>query len=114
MIDRSKFREQFKYYDSELIVEVIDVFINELPKRLSDLQSDVENKDFSRLMQNAHSFKGLVGTFLATEPYEISGVIEEMAKKQDETGLPGLFSRLHSASQELAKDLLEIRTEYSP
>jgi two-component system sensor histidine kinase/response regulator len=113
MIDRAEFREQFKYYDRELIVEVIDVFINELPKRLSDLQSDVEKNDFTRLVQNAHSFKGLVGTFLAAEPYEISGALEELAKKQDGTGLPALFSRLHSTSQDLARDLLEIRAEYS-
>ncbi len=113
MIDRSNFREQFQYYDRELVVEVIDVFLKELPQRLADLRADTGLRDLGKLVQDAHSLKGMAGTFLATEAYEICGRLEEKAKKQDTGDIPELLSQLESVCSQVAADLTEIRAEYS-
>ena len=38
MIDKLRFQENFKFFDNEIIVEVIDMFITEFPERMKEIR----------------------------------------------------------------------------
>ena len=112
MIDRKRFNESFQYFDNDVIIEVIDVFLNEFEERLNKLHTAITENDLPEIIFQAHSFKGVFGTFCAAEPFELSSKIEELAKNNISAGLPELFTRLHTATFELAKELREIKNEF--
>jgi len=111
MIDRTRFNEAFQYYDKEVIIEVIGLFITDYPQRLADLRRSIDENDLYSMVLQAHSLKGLAGTFVASVPQEIAGTMEEMGKRTETAGLSELCSRLESALHELAGDLKVIREE---
>lgn len=112
MIDRTRFNEAFQYYDKEVVIEVIGLFITDYPQRLADLRKSINEKDLYSMVLQAHSLKGLAGTFVAPVPQEIAGTMEEMGKRNETAGLNELFSRLESALHELAEELKVIREEF--
>ena len=82
MIDWDKFNEYLKFYDDALILEVINMFIHDLPENISTLKEKVEEKDFCKVDIIAHSLKSNFATFGATEPQELALKLEMMGKKK--------------------------------
>lgn len=64
VIDWEQFNDNFQYYDKEIIKEVIDIFVSEYDSRISNLQKDIEEKDYTNLAFHAHSFKGVIGNYI--------------------------------------------------
>jgi HPt (histidine-containing phosphotransfer) domain-containing protein len=109
MIDRVKFEENFRYFDKQMIAEVIELFINEQPLRFENLQKNIAEKDYEGLAFNLHSLKSVLSNFMAPVPFELAKSLEEMAKSSTEKGLPELFSELRIATQDMVRELDEIR-----
>ena len=114
MIDREQFREQFQYYDEDVIVEVIGLFLSDYVARLGALRESLVNGDLETMVLQAHSLKGLAGTFAAPGPQAMAGELEEMGKRGQTEGLDDLFLRLESSMHELARDLETIRAGMAP
>ncbi len=114
MIDREQFNEQFQYYDEDVIVEVIGLFLSDYGERLSKLQESIAHVDTETMILQAHSLKGLAGTFAAPGPQALAGEIEEKGKRGDTEGLDGLFLQLKASMEELARDLEMIRAGIVP
>jgi len=111
MIDRKKFNENFQYFDKEIIVEIIDIFLSEYDERYQKIESNVREKDFVQLKFNAHSLKGVIANFMDPVTIEYSRRLDEMAKEKEEVGLQKLFDNLLTSSQELLEELKSIRKE---
>ena len=111
IIDRQKFDDTFRYFDKEVVLEIITIFEKELPERLEKLQKNIREKDYPALIFNAHSLKSVVGTFMATEPLQLAKKFEELAMQHDDKGLPEAFDNLKASSELLLRDLTEIRRE---
>jgi HPt (histidine-containing phosphotransfer) domain-containing protein len=112
MIDRKKFDDTFQYFDKEVILNIIDIFEKELPERFEKIQKNIREKDFNALAFNSHSLKSVAGTFMATEPSRLAKKMEELAIRGDEKGLSEVFENLKSATEELLRELTEIRREF--
>ena len=111
MIDRQKFNDVFQYFDKDVILNIIDVFEKELPERLKQIQKNIRENDFDTLAFNAHSLKGVTGTFLASGPAGLALEMENLAIRKTGEALPEVYLELESASLELLKELTEIRKE---
>lgn len=111
MIDRVKFNENFQYFDNEIIVEIIDIFISEYDERYRNLKKNIDEKDFTQLKFNAHSLKGVIANFMDPVTIEQSRSLDEMAKKNIEAGLKDLFNELEKSSFNLLQELKAIKKE---
>jgi HPt (histidine-containing phosphotransfer) domain-containing protein len=111
MIDRVRFNENFQHFDSEIIVEIIDIFISEYDERFQNLRANVESRDFARLKFNAHSLKGVIANFMDPVTIEQSRTLDEMAKHQKAEGLDELYGELEKNSLLLLGQLKDIRKE---
>lgn len=111
MIDRAKFNENFQYFDNEIVVEIIDIFISEYDDRFRNLKKNIDEKDFTQLKFNAHSLKGVIANFMDPVSIEQSRMLDEMAKNKTEDGLSELFNHLEKSASNLLQELKTIKKE---
>lgn len=131
MIDRKKLQENFEYFDKEMVLEIIDIFINEYPDRIAKIKSDIAEKDLVALKFDAHSIKGVVANFqrdgevtlLAAELEEQAGRAVDRETRTlmnlPETELAKIhldisrtFPRFLSSVEAFYNDLINIRKLY--
>lgn len=111
MIDRIKLKENFQYFDKEIIIEIIDIFESEYQERFTNLEKNLMEKDFIQLKFNAHSLKGVVANFMDPETIELSRKLDEMAKNKEETGLQEIYTRLKTSCDSLLEELIQMRKD---
>ena len=111
MINRAKFKENFKDYDNGVVVLVMDIFLGEYEERLESLQKCINELDFETLHIKAHSLKGVVA-YMSPELSEISRVLEFKGREKDSSGLQNTFDNLKTGILDLVVDLRELRSEY--
>jgi HPt (histidine-containing phosphotransfer) domain-containing protein len=72
--------------DRKLLTELVALFVEAWPQRLSDLRAAVERGDSDALERAAHAAKGSVGTFATRGAFESARRLEEMGRAGDMTG----------------------------
>ena len=112
IINKEKFQENFKYFDKEIIVEIIDMFIDEFPERMSAIKKNIDESDMSSLKFNSHSIKGVIANFMAEIPQSYAKDLEHKANLNDLTGLNDLYNKLYDSTSELIDNLQEIKHIY--
>jgi signal transduction histidine kinase/CheY-like chemotaxis protein/HPt (histidine-containing phosphotransfer) domain-containing protein len=68
--------------EEELLISVLEMFLDEVPGYLNSLQSSAEAGDLATLAQTAHTLKGLFATFCAEEATGLALTLEQQAKQQ--------------------------------
>ncbi len=111
MIDRQKFNDTFQYFDKETILNIIELFETGFPERFEKIQRNILENDFDSLAFNVHSLKGLIASFMAAVPLELAKTMEELALSKTDQGLPELYEKLQSSTEELLNELRVIRQE---
>jgi HPt (histidine-containing phosphotransfer) domain-containing protein len=112
MIDKDKFDENFRYYDNEVIVQVMDIFLGDYARDLQILQKSITERDFTTLNRKAHSLKGVVG-YMSLSLSELCYELERKGYDKSEEGLVPLYLQLENDIMELVEDLKVLRKEYS-
>ncbi|MCF8228758.1 MAG: Hpt domain-containing protein [Bacteroidales bacterium] len=112
VIEKEEFRQNFKPFDKEIVVEIIDIFIQEWPDRQKEIQKNIEEGDFESLRFNAHSLKGVVANFIADEPKTLAKQLEDNAKEKIDDDNLAKFQELTKLINELIEELKEIKEEY--
>ncbi|MCX6245232.1 MAG: Hpt domain-containing protein [Bacteroidetes bacterium] len=110
MINRVDFQEAFSYYDKEVVIEIIDLFLETYKPLLNKLQKAISAGDPENVIMHAHSIKGLAGTFTAPAPHVIAASLEEKAHNRKMSEIPALYSELKPLIEEMAADLEDIRS----
>ena len=113
MIDRGKFKENFVYLDKEVVIEIIDIFLDEYEGRLIKIQNNISVQDFAGLKFDAHSLKGVIANFMDPPTIELSRSLDEKAKHEDSTGLQELFNDLKSATESLVVELHDLKNDFT-
>jgi HPt (histidine-containing phosphotransfer) domain-containing protein len=113
MIDRIKFKENFQYFDKDIIIEIIDIFESEYEERFTKIEKNILEKDFVQLKFNAHSLKGVIANFMDPVTIDLSRTLDEVAKTKEGTGLQELFTQLKSSCDSLLEELRQIRKEFT-
>lgn len=113
MIDRARFNENFQYFDKEIVVEIIDIFISEFDERFANLHDNVRCRDFDKLKFNAHSIKGVIANFMDPPTIELSKRLDEMAKNKIENGLEKTVVDFEASAKLLLEELKKMKKDLS-
>jgi len=111
IIDWEQFNENFQYYDKETIGLVIENFLEESDDRMYKMEKNIIDRDFENLSFNAHSFKSVIGNFMAPKPYDVCRNLEELAKQKAETDLHVIFTELKTLTNGLKSELVDYQTK---
>ena len=71
----------------QFIVEIIDVFLGDLSKRVHVIGTQTSNRDFAGIKATAHAIKGSCGHFGAMRLIDLLLTIEELAGRAETDGL---------------------------
>jgi HPt (histidine-containing phosphotransfer) domain-containing protein len=113
MIDHVRFNENFQYFDKEIIIEIIDIFISEFDMRFSNLNENVAARDFDKLKFNAHGIKGVIANFMDPDTIELSKRLDEMAKNRIENGLEKTLADFENSAKLLLEELKQMKEKLS-
>ena len=113
MIDWDKFNEYLQGYDNALILEIIDMFINDYPEKITTLQKTIDAKDFPGLDIIAHTIKANCATFGDAESRDLALKLELMGKNKVDDDMNGVFEQLVSAGDELISELKKYKKIHS-
>jgi CheY-like chemotaxis protein/HPt (histidine-containing phosphotransfer) domain-containing protein len=91
-----------------LLAEVIDVFLEDAPRLMADIDRSVAAKDPAGLAAAAHTLKGTVGLFSGIGAYEIATKLTHAARRGELPG-NGLKEQLDHDVRFLVKQLEELR-----
>jgi PAS domain S-box-containing protein len=91
--------------DFELLQEVVGLFLDDYPRALEKIRSAVAANDASGVEHNAHSLKGSVSTFGATDVFESALALEKQGRSGNLSGALDGVSKLEKALQALRPEL---------
>ena len=63
MINIETFKERFSYFDKEVVVEIIDIFIEEYDDRIKNITQYIEDQNLDEFRKAIHAFKGVMSNF---------------------------------------------------
>jgi len=112
IIDREQFRENFEFFDKEIVLDIINMFIDEYPERMQKIQKNIEDKNFDDLKFNAHSLKGVVSNFVAEEAKATAKKLEDKGANKDDTELDELYNKLSQVVGQVVEELKELKKEF--
>src|SRR6267142_3988047 len=67
--------------DTELLVKIIEVFLDDSPKLLSRIREALKREDLKLLEQPAHTLKGSTGNFCAPVAYAAALKLEKIGRE---------------------------------
>lgn len=111
MINRENFNETFKYISNDVVVQIIDLFIEVHDEDLKSIERCILDKDFINLNFHAHHLKGSMANFMDPEATELIIKLEEMGLNSSEEGLTETFAELQTAVKALVQELHAKRIE---
>jgi HPt (histidine-containing phosphotransfer) domain-containing protein len=97
--------------DTELLREVITLFLEDCPKMLAALRSGVDARDRKSLGSAAHALKGSVSNFGAASAYQAAQKLEKMARQEDWNLLIEISANLERELTRVTTALEQIRKE---
>jgi two-component system sensor histidine kinase/response regulator len=87
--------------DAELVREVVQVFVDDCPQRLTAIRTAIDQSDARALESAAHAFKGAVSSLAAHRAVELTRALELAGKNGAMTDALPLWRRLESVVGEL-------------
>jgi len=89
--------------DEKLMRDVTQLFLTELPKRLTDIESAVGDGDAERLRVTAHALKGMAGSLSAGAVMEIASELETFGRNQTLDAAGEALRRLETEARQLVR-----------
>ncbi|ATH07456.1 hypothetical protein BIY24_05715 [Halobacteriovorax marinus] len=92
--------------DRDILGELFLVFSEEAPKMMTNISTSISDNDSDSLRLHAHTFKGAVGNFFATDCVETSFELETMGRAGDvdQERAKELYNALESHLEAFSKD----------
>jgi HPt (histidine-containing phosphotransfer) domain-containing protein len=92
------------------LVELIDIFLADLPRRTAAIAAAVERADAAALALHAHSLRGGGANFGAARLDDLCGRLEEMGQRGALDKARPALEQLTSAGESVRRALLAIRS----
>jgi two-component system sensor histidine kinase/response regulator len=113
LFDRTKALERTGG-DTELLRELVDVFLEECPRWSADIGEAVAAGDARKLRRAAHTLKGAVDSFGARSVYDAALALEKMARANNLGSAAETHFMLRAHLDGLIAELAEFMRESSP
>jgi len=94
--------------DEELLRDVAELFVQECPRLLSNIEEAIRHKDAGALERAAHELKGSAANFAAQPVVDTAFQLEVMGRNGDIEGAPKAFVELESKIDCLKQDLVSL------
>lgn len=94
--------------DAALLAELARVFLEEGPKLLASLQTAIAERDGVGVETYAHSLKGSISYFGATQAYQYASALERKGHEGDMANIDELFRQLQQEVERCARSLSAI------
>jgi len=98
--------------DHELLCDVIDIFMTECPKSLSQIEAALVAADGDKIQRSAHRFKGSAGSLGAQRAMTLGAGIEAAGRARDIDAARQLFAQLKEETGALLPQLKGIQMSY--
>jgi HPt (histidine-containing phosphotransfer) domain-containing protein len=99
--------------DKDLLVDIINIFIDTYPEDLKTLQESIEEGDTETIRKNAHRMKGSVSNFGKYRAFESAKSIEDLAKEGNLSKMPEMYNELATNLTDLENEVIKYRDEHS-
>ncbi|MEX2113416.1 MAG: Hpt domain-containing protein [Pirellulales bacterium] len=99
--------------DSQLFNEVVDIFLEDAPKLLSQASTSLAAGDSATLERAAHTLKGLSANFAAAAVVAAGYAVELLARERRLDGAAVCFPRLETELHRLEAALRDFRGQHS-
>ena len=83
--------------DKELLLELLDIFIEDYPIKIETIRQGVKDKDFEKLRDASHSLKGASGNIAAKRINMLIVQVEQLVKMNTTDGIEDLLKNLEQA-----------------
>ena len=100
--------------DSELLQELVEMFLEDYPPLLDKLKSAINNGDFESIERTAHTLKGSISNFAAHDAVKAAYEVESAGRSKGltaaQSNLPLLedqLDKLHAALSKIAKEAVQ-------
>lgn len=93
--------------NEELLRELVEMFCEATPARMSDLRAAIADHDADRLASVSHSLKGSLGNIGGQRAIEAAVRLEEMARLNDLDQAPRAFDFLECEIKRLTLEILQ-------
>jgi HPt (histidine-containing phosphotransfer) domain-containing protein len=95
--------------DSQLLSELIEIYLSESPSLLAAAQRALQEKNGQDLARAAHTIKGSAGNFVARATLETAERLEAFAQQGDFSGAQEAMSALEREMKRLDRALNALR-----
>jgi HPt (histidine-containing phosphotransfer) domain-containing protein len=93
--------------DSQLLDDVLTVFIEEIPGMMSEIRAAVSGEDAPALERSAHSMKGALLNITADSPAEVASQLEQRGSAGRLSDTAELLARLETEIDQLTSILTD-------
>jgi CheY-like chemotaxis protein len=94
--------------DRALVIELAEIFLEELRPRMREIRSAIGDNDCGRLKFSAHTLKGSASAITATRVASGAGSLEKIADSENLEDAPRLLSALEKEVDQLRERLLDL------
>jgi two-component system sensor histidine kinase/response regulator len=97
--------------DETLLKELVDLFIADYPRRVSDIQTAIREGDAQELEQAAHALKGSIGNFTSESAFQAALRLETIGRDRDMAQAPDAMIDLENKVRQLQEQLVSLVEE---
>jgi HPt (histidine-containing phosphotransfer) domain-containing protein len=97
--------------DEELLQEVIELFLDEVPGQLSDIRESIASGSADTLGSAVHRLKGSLGNLAADDSYRAAKRLEEIARDEALGGAEVALGDLESSVASLQAELAVVKSD---
>ena len=97
--------------DEELLVEIIDLYLDDSPRVLDTLRAAVEGQDAEGIWKSAHRLKGSVGSLSGERAFAAARNLEQLGREGKLDGTSEALAHLEREAEALAEALSNLRAE---
>ncbi|MGZ5620294.1 MAG: response regulator, partial [Methylobacter sp.] len=97
--------------DNDLLIEMIDLFLEEVPVSVAELDAALVRTDLLALADAAHAIKGMAGHFCAENIISLAVNLEHAARNTTDADFQLMTHNLIQATRDLAESLLKTKEQ---
>ena len=98
--------------DTELLLELLDIFMEDYQKKYNQLKEFVPNKDFEQIRNISHSLKGAAGNISAKDFHHYFSAMEQYAVDNNFEGINEMMQNLQKSFPQLQESVEAIKAQY--
>ncbi len=96
--------------DEELIQLIVEAFMDDAPRKISELRSAADGRDSGQIKFHAHTLKGAAGNVAATNLQQLSHQLETAGERQELDNVQMLMGKVEAEFEVLKEILAKLKT----